>query len=81
MKSRHISAHEQRFFVLMHVINRLDLLPAWLILTHQNSKRLLMSRYTTVTHILFSYESLVSTLYQITRKQTQYLKKGDTIYT
>jgi len=37
----------------MLVINRLGLRPVWLIPTHQNSKPLLMSQYTTVTHILF----------------------------
>jgi len=37
----------------MLVINHLDIRPVWLIPTHQNSKPLLMSRYTTVTHILF----------------------------
>ena len=54
MSYRHISAHLQRFVVLMLVINHLGLWRAWLIPTHQNSKLLLMTRYTTVTHILFN---------------------------
>ena len=37
----------------MLVINHLGLRHAWLIPTHHNSKPLLMSRHTTVTHILF----------------------------
>ena len=35
-------------------INHLGLRPAWLIPTHQNSKPLLTSRYTTVTDISFN---------------------------
>jgi len=39
---------------MMLVFNHLGLRPAWLIPTHQqNSKLVLMSRYTTVIHILF----------------------------
>jgi len=37
----------------MCVINHLGFWPAWFIPTHQNSKLLLISRYTTVIHILF----------------------------
>jgi len=37
----------------MRVINHLGLRSGWLIPTHQNSKLLLMSRYTTVIHIVF----------------------------
>ena len=53
MKFRHISAREQRFDVMMHVINHLGIRPACFITTHQKYKPLLMSRHTTVTHILF----------------------------
>ena len=53
MKYRHTSAHSQRFVVLILLINHLGLQPACLIPTHQNSKPLLMSPYTIVTHILF----------------------------
>jgi len=49
MKYRHISAH-------------LGIRQAWLIPTHQNSKPLLMSRYTTVTHMLFLKVTLYSYL-------------------
>ena len=51
MKYRHISL--LTMVILMLVINQLSLQPAWLIPTYQNSKPLLMSRYTTGTHILF----------------------------
>ena len=37
----------------MLVIDHLDFRPAWLTPTHQNSKLLLINRYTTVIHILF----------------------------
>jgi len=46
MKYRHILAHLHRFVILMLVINHL-------IPTHQNSKPLLMSQYTMLTHISF----------------------------
>jgi len=45
MKYRHISAPKERFVVVVLVIDHFP--------THQNSKPLLMSRYTTVTYILF----------------------------
>ena len=47
--------------VLMLVIN-LGIRYAWLIPTHQNSKPLLMSRYTTVTRILFYKYLPISTV-------------------
>ena len=47
MKYRHIANIGQ---ILTTIV---VLWPAWLIPTHQNSKLLLMSQYTTVTHILF----------------------------
>jgi len=52
MKYHHIIIDSLTTVVdLMLVINHLGLRPAWLIPTHQNTKLLLVSRYTIVTHI------------------------------
>jgi len=47
-----MSAHLQRFVILMLVINHVCLQPMWLITMNQNFKPLLMSRQITVSHVL-----------------------------
>ena len=52
MKYRHISAHLQRFVVLMLVINHERIGPVWLIPPHQNDNRADIQR-----QLIFNFDS------------------------